>query len=62
MPTLFGYGMEDGCVLPAASAEEKKYFSGWYERVALKGVGHYPPGENPKAVVRLFERLLKKAG
>ncbi len=60
VPTLFGYGTEDGCVLPAASAEQKEYFSGWYERVALKGVGHYPPGENPRAVMKLFERLWKK--
>lgn len=60
VPTLFGYGMEDHCVLPAASEEQRRYFSSWYERVGIKGVGHFPHREDPGAVLRLFEQLLKK--
>ena len=62
VPTIFGYGTDDHCVAPEASVEEKKYFSGFYERVPVKGVGHAPHQEDPKAVLKLFERLLKKVG
>ncbi len=62
VPTLFGYGTDDHCVLPEASEEQKKYFSGWYERVAIKGVGHHPPMEDAGAVVKLFDRLWKRVG
>ena len=60
VPTLFGYGTDDHCVLPAASEDAGKYFDGWYERVPIKGSGHFPHREDPKAVVKLFDRLLKK--
>lgn len=61
-PTLFGYGTDDHCVLPAASEGQEKYFSGWFERVPIKGSGHFPHREDPGAVVKLFERLRKKVG
>ncbi len=60
VPTLFGYGTDDHCVLLAASEDTSRYFTGWYERAAIKGSGHFPPGEDPAAVVKLFDRLLKK--
>ncbi|MGI4829026.1 MAG: alpha/beta fold hydrolase [Janthinobacterium lividum] len=59
-PTLFGYGTDDHCVLPAASEEQKKQFTGWYERAAIRGSGHFPHREDPKAVAKLFHQLLKK--
>ena len=59
-PTIFGFGTDDHCVWPEASEEQGKYFTGTYERLAIKGSGHYPPREDPSAVVKLFERLLKK--
>ena len=62
VPTLFGYGTEDHCVLPEASEGLGKYFSGWFERVPIKGSGHFPHREDPAAVVKLFERLRKKVG
>ena len=37
VPTIFGYGTEDHCVLPASSEEQKGFFTGSYERVAIKG-------------------------
>ena len=60
VPTIFGYGTDDHCVLPEASEEQGVYFTGWYERVPIKGSGHFPHHEDPKAVVKLFDRLLKK--
>ena len=60
VPTSFGYGTDDHCVLPEASEAQKSLFTGWYERVAIKGSGHFPPREDPKAVVKLAERLLRK--
>ena len=60
VPTVFGYGTDDHCVLPEASEEQKKLFSGSYERVAIKGSGHFPHREDAKAVLKLFERLLKR--
>jgi pimeloyl-ACP methyl ester carboxylesterase len=60
VPTLFGYGTEDHCVLPAASEDLKRNFSGWFDRVGIKGAGHFPHREDPKAVVRLFERWWPK--
>ena len=60
VPTLFGYGTDDHCVAPEASEDSRKYFTGWYERLPIKGSGHFPHREDPKAVVKLFDRLLKK--
>ena len=60
VPTVYGYGTEDHCVTPESSEDGRKYFSGSYERVAIKGSGHFPHREDPKAVLKLFERLLKK--
>lgn len=60
VPTLFGYGTDDHCVLPAASEEDKRYFNKWYDRVAIKGSGHFPHRENPAAVVKLFDKLWSK--
>ncbi len=60
VPTLFAYGTDDHCVLPDASEAQKKLFTGGYERVAIKGSGHFPHREDPKAVAKLFDRLLKR--
>ncbi|HLI77964.1 MAG TPA: alpha/beta hydrolase [Acidobacteriaceae bacterium] len=61
VPTLFGFGTDDHCVLPEASEEQKKYFSGWYERVPIKGAGHSVPQEDPGSVAKLFDRLWKRS-
>ena len=60
VPTIFGYGTDDHCVLPEASEEQKSLFTSHYERVAIKGSGHFPHREDPKAVAKLFAQLLKK--
>lgn len=60
VPTLFGYGTDDHCVLPAASEGLGKYFSGWFDRVPIKGAGHFPHREDPDAVIKLFDCLQKR--
>lgn len=60
VPTLFAYGTDDHCVLPAASEDLKRWFTGWFERVPIKGAGHFPHREQTAAVAKLFQRLLKK--
>ena len=62
VPTVFGYGTEDVCVLPEASEGQGSLFEGFYERLPIKGAGHFPHRENPKAVLKLIERLLKQVG
>lgn len=60
-PTIFAYGTADACNLPQSSEAQAAWFRGPYERIALKGVGHFPQREDPKAVARLIERLLQKS-
>ena len=60
VPTLFGYGTDDRCVMPEASEDQRDLFTGWYERKPIKGAGHFPHREDPKEVAKLFYRLLKK--
>ena len=60
VPTIFAYGTDAHCVLPEASEEQKTLFTGHYERVAIKGSGHFPHREDPKAVAKLFTQLLKR--
>jgi len=56
--TLFAYGTDDHCVLPASSEEQHKFFAGSYERIAIKDVGHFPQREDPRAVTKLITRFL----
>ena len=60
VPTLCIHGQSDPCVLPSASASKEKFFSGYYERVLLEGVGHFPqfeaPEETSQLLLEFFER------
>jgi pimeloyl-ACP methyl ester carboxylesterase len=58
VPTTFIYGTDDACQLPASSEEQHKYFTGPYQRLAIKGVGHIPHQEDPRAVAKLLQRFL----
>ena len=57
-PTLFITGAADHCVFSAASDDQKSAFTGPYEREVLKGLGHFPHREDPKAVAKLLSRHL----
>ena len=59
-PSVFVHGAADACVLPAASDANRKYFSGAYERVTLKGVGHFPHREDAKSVAKIVARMVGK--
>ena len=59
-PTVFAYGLADACSLPESAAGQEKWFTGPYRAVALKGVGHFPHREAPRAVAKLAEELLRE--
>lgn len=59
-PTLYIAGDADNCVLPAASEDQAPSFTGSYNRILLKGLGHFPHREDPKAVAKLLTRHLEK--
>ena len=56
VPTLFVQGGSDFCSLPSGSEDQSSGFSGEFERVLLKGLGHFPHREDPKAVAKLITR------
>lgn len=60
VPTIYAFGTADACNLPQSSEAQAAWFTGPYERIALKDIGHFPQREAPKAVARLIERLLQK--
>ena len=60
VPTVFVHGADDHCVLPEASDAQKKYFSGAYERVTLKGVGHFPHREDAKSGGKIVAKMLSR--
>ena len=62
VPTIFAHGAADACILPEGSEEQASWFSGNYKRVILKGVGHFPQREDPKAVTNLSEHLVRATG
>jgi len=60
VPAIYVQGGADACDLAACSEEQAGAFSGGYERVLLKGVGHFPHREDPKAIAKLLSRQLAK--
>ena len=59
VPTIFAYGTADACNLPESSEGQTPWFTGSFERVGLKSVGHTPQREDPRAVTNLIEHLLR---
>jgi pimeloyl-ACP methyl ester carboxylesterase len=53
-PTIYVQGGADACDLPACSEEQDGFYTGPYERVLLKGVGHFPHREDPKTIAKLL--------
>ena len=58
LPTLYLHGAEDGVNPPATAAQVAAKFTGWFRRVELPGVGHFPQRENPPAVIAALLDLL----
>ena len=57
VPTVCLHGADDGASLAGSSEGQEKYFTGFYERRALDGIGHFIPREQPEAVVRAVLKL-----
>jgi pimeloyl-ACP methyl ester carboxylesterase len=60
-PTLMIQGADDRCDVPAASADQERFFIGGYRRVVLEGVGHFPHREAPRAVAAAVDEHLRSA-
>jgi pimeloyl-ACP methyl ester carboxylesterase len=52
VPTLTLHGGADPCNDPATSENKEELFFGYYRRVALPGLGHFPQREGPESVLR----------
>lgn len=51
LPVIFLHGGKDGVTPPKGSKEMAKKFAD-FQRIVLKGVGHFPPREAPVAVAK----------
>ena len=60
VPTLFAFGTADACALPEGTIGQAAAFNGPFEQLPLKGLGHFPHREDPKATARLITRLLRQ--
>jgi pimeloyl-ACP methyl ester carboxylesterase len=59
VPTLVIHGLRDTATLPAASADQERFFVGGYDRHVLEGVGHFPTREAPDKVAALLLSFLR---
>ena len=60
VPTICLHGENDGASLAESSEEQEKYFTDFYERRALQGIGHFLTREQPKAVVEAVKQLNRR--
>jgi pimeloyl-ACP methyl ester carboxylesterase len=58
-PTIVLHGEMDTVNPPSTSQEQKSQFSGYFERRLLPSVGHCPPAEDPEAVIRAIDDVLR---
>jgi pimeloyl-ACP methyl ester carboxylesterase len=58
VPSLYVQGTEDACDIPAGFEGQEAWFSGTYESLLVKGAGHFPHREQPKAVAKILRRQL----
>jgi pimeloyl-ACP methyl ester carboxylesterase len=50
VPLLHLHGQDDGCIAPAASEGEERYFNADFRREVLPGLGHFLHLEAPDEV------------
>lgn len=62
LPVLYLHGECDGVNPPATAENVPEKFTGWFEKVELPRVGHFPQRENPEAVAVALLRLLQAQG
>jgi pimeloyl-ACP methyl ester carboxylesterase len=58
--TLMIQGDLDNCDAPLRSEGQDRYFTSYYRRALLPGVGHFPPREAPDAVADLLLSHLRR--
>ncbi len=59
VPTIVLHGERDGASLAASSENQEHYFTSFYERRPLSGIGHFLTREQPEAVVKAVLDLSK---
>lgn len=60
-PTIVQHGEMD-TVNPSSTSEgQESWFSGYFERRLLPGIGHCPPAEDPEAVVQAIDEILRRS-
>lgn len=62
LPVLYLHGACDGVSPPATAENVPENFTGWFERVELPGVGHFPQREDPEAVAVALICMLQAKG
>ena len=62
LPVLYLHGECDGVNPPATAENVPEKFTGWFEKVELVGVGHFPQREDPEPVATAILRLLQAKG
>lgn len=60
VPTLTLHGGGDPCNDPATSENRDMLFAGFYRRVVLPGLGHFPQRQAPEAVLREIGPFLRR--
>jgi pimeloyl-ACP methyl ester carboxylesterase len=60
VPSIYVQGDEDACDLPPCSEDQASFFTGSYKRILLKGSGHFPHREDPKAIATLLAGLVER--
>lgn len=58
VPSLVIHGGADPCNDPSTSEGKESFFTGWYERVVLPGVGHFPQRQAAEEVANHLVRFL----
>ena len=61
VPTLTLHGGGDPCNEPSTSENKDELFTGFYRRVLLPGLGHFPQRERPEAVLEELLPFLVKS-
>lgn len=62
VPTITLHGADDGASLAESSEGQEQYFTDFYERRALGGIGHFIPREQPQAFVEAVVELARRTG
>jgi pimeloyl-ACP methyl ester carboxylesterase len=60
VPSIYVQGADDACDLPPCSEHQASFFTAPYKRILLKGSGHFPHREDPKAIASHLSSLIRQ--